>query len=95
MAILHRRWRPPGGPLEAVTLAVDGADAGFARAVELGAARTVPLFDTDYALDGTIRGPQGAVITLSGTARRAVLTFEERPPVEAPVPCGYAVRALR
>ena len=48
-----------------VTFAVADADAAFARAVELGARVTTPLFDTDYTRMGTIEDPQGAVLNLS------------------------------
>jgi predicted enzyme related to lactoylglutathione lyase len=48
-----------------VTLAVADADAAFGRALELGASEVVPLFDTQYTRQGTIRDPQGAELTLS------------------------------
>ena len=48
-----------------VTFAVAGADAAFGRATELGATEVVPLFDTAYTRQGTIRDPQGAELTLS------------------------------
>jgi predicted enzyme related to lactoylglutathione lyase len=48
-----------------VMFSVDDADASFARALELGATMVTPLFDTDYTRMGTIRDPQGAILTLS------------------------------
>jgi uncharacterized protein len=48
-----------------VTFAVADADATFTRALELGATMVTPLFDTDYTRMGTIRDPQGAILTLS------------------------------
>jgi uncharacterized protein len=54
--------RPAGW---AVTFAVADADASFASALDLGATVVTPLFDTDYTRMGTVRDPQGAVLTLS------------------------------
>ena len=48
-----------------VTFAVADADAAFARATDLGAAVVTPLFDTDYTRMGTVKDPQGAILTLS------------------------------
>lgn len=52
-------------PRWTVTFAVADADAAHARAVELGAETVVPLLDTPYTRQSTIRDPQGAVLTLS------------------------------
>jgi predicted enzyme related to lactoylglutathione lyase len=45
--------------------AVADADDAVARATDLGATLVTPLFDTDYTRMGTIRDPQGAIVTLS------------------------------
>jgi uncharacterized protein len=52
-------------PRWTITFAVDDADAAYARALGLGATEVVPLFDTDYTRQGTIRDPQGAELTVS------------------------------
>jgi predicted enzyme related to lactoylglutathione lyase len=48
-----------------ITFAVADADAGFARAIQLGATEVTPLFDTEYTRMGAVEDPQGAVLTLS------------------------------
>ena len=48
-----------------VTFAVADADAAFASAINLGATVVTPLFDTDYTRMGTVKDPQGGVLTLS------------------------------
>jgi predicted enzyme related to lactoylglutathione lyase len=48
-----------------VTFSVADADAAFASAVNLGATVVTPLFDTMYTRMGTVKDPQGGVVTLS------------------------------
>lgn len=48
-----------------VTFAVADADSAFALAISLGATVVTPLFDTDYTRMGTVKDPQGAILTLS------------------------------
>jgi predicted enzyme related to lactoylglutathione lyase len=76
VAILNPEASGSGGGVAAgwnVTFAVADADGVFARAVSLGATVVTPLFDTTYTRMGTVKDPQGAVLTLS----------EYRPPVPA------------
>ncbi|MCU1359170.1 MAG: hypothetical protein JWN99_459 [Ilumatobacteraceae bacterium] len=56
---------PTGDAAWTITFGVADADDAFARAVDLGATVVVPLFDTDYTRMGTVRDPQGAVLSLS------------------------------
>lgn len=48
-----------------VTFAVADADRAFASAIDLGATVVTPLFDTDYTRMGTVKDPQGDILTLS------------------------------
>jgi predicted enzyme related to lactoylglutathione lyase len=64
VAIVQPGAAPAGAARWGITFAVEDADATYARAIELGATPTVPLFDTPYTRQGDVRDPLGAEITL-------------------------------
>jgi predicted enzyme related to lactoylglutathione lyase len=65
VAILQPGGAPAGAARWNVTFGVDDADASYAKAIQLGATATLPLFDTPYTRQGNVRDPQGAEITIS------------------------------
>ena len=65
MAPVTADGRGGAGGNWSVIFAVADADTAFRRATALGATVVTPLFDTNYTRMGTVKDPQGAILTLS------------------------------